>query len=205
MIPARLVRTVPEVIDQRVERYWQHACGLHVTWEHVTWRDPIDPINFPLTHDDWPRCSSGAQFAGLIRLEDLYHRGGIYLDSDVQLFRSLEPFRRTGAFAAWEDDNVIPDAVLGAEPHHDAISACLALALDRLRNGGDDWRTGRGAWATGPGVTSTIFPGREDVLVLSPESFYPVHYTKKEQCDGYLPRPWTFGMHRWHASWVAPT
>lgn len=205
MIPRRLVRSVPAETTAEVEDFWRHIVDLHPGWEHVTYRDPIDPHLFPVTSPLWDRCTSGAQLAGLIRLETLAHAGGVWLDSDMELYRSLEPLTGVRAFAGWEDDGVVPDAVLGAEPHHPAIIACRDLAVGRLLTDSADWRTGNGAWGTGPGVTTTILPGRDDVLLLPPGSFFPVHYTDKADVNWSEVRarnPWAFGAHHWHASWL---
>jgi glycosyl transferase-like sugar-binding protein len=205
MIPRRLVRTVPADTTDEVEAYWSRAVELHPGWDHVTYRDPIDPDLFPITAELWPRCRSGAQRAGLIRLEALAHHGGVYIDSDFEPYRPLDPLLHLPAFAGWEDAQVVPDAVLGAEAHHPAILACLDLAIGRLIGRGRTWRDDNRAWATGPGVTTTILPGRTDVLLLPPGSLYPVHYSAKESADWAAVRaanPWAFGAHRWAASWL---
>lgn len=201
MIPRRIVRTVPAETTEDVERFWRHTVDLHPEWEMVTYRDPIDPALFPVTSSFWPLCKNGAQLAGLVRLEALLD-GGIYLDSDIELYRPLTPLLSCQAFAAWEDPGVVPDAVLGAEAGHRAIRECLALALERLQSDSTDWRTGNGAWSTGPGVTTTVLVGRDDVLLLSPSSFYPIHYSNKEAIPHHRRDPWNFGMHHWHASWL---
>jgi mannosyltransferase OCH1-like enzyme len=207
VIPARLIRTVPEKTSDLQDELWGIACALHPGWEHVTFRDPIDTTLFPTTAPLWSRCESGAQLAGLVRLEALVWGGGIYIDSDVHLHRSLEPLRQCKAFAAYEDGTIVPDAVLGAEPEHPAFIQMLALAVARLRGAGSltDWRTNQGAWSTGPGVSTTVLPGRPDVLVLPPDSFYPVHYLPRETLDerlrSHVPAPWTYGVHRWDWSW----
>ena len=205
MISRRLIRSVPEHTSDQVEQWWTEACAMHPGWEHVTYRDPIDPDLFPITPPHWHRCTSGAQLAGLVRLEALAQGGGVWLDSDVELYRPLTPLLGVAAFAGWEDHEVVPDAVLGATAGHPAIAACLGLAIERLLSGSTDWRTGPGAWGTGPGVTTTILPGRDDVLLLPPGSFYPVHYSQKKRADWAAVRketPWAFGAHHWDASWV---
>jgi mannosyltransferase OCH1-like enzyme len=196
---------VPRETTAEVEEFWHRTKVLHPAWDLVTLRDPIDPDQFPLTSRCWPLCTSGAQFAGLIRLEALFTHGGIWLDSDMELYRPLDPLLPLEAFAAWEDHEVVPDAVLGATAGHPAIEACLALAILRLGANDPNWRTGSGAWATGPGVTTTVLPGRSDVLLLPPGSFYPVHYRNKKHAAWNRvsgQQPWAFGAHRWHASWV---
>lgn len=204
MIPARLIRTIPPDPTDEAERFWQQACELHPSWEHVTYRDPIDPAWFPMTGPHWHLCRSGAQKAGLIRLEALLHMGGIYIDSDLEVFRPLESLRMLRGFSVWEDTSTAPDFVLGAEPGHPAVRECLRLAVDRIRqDGNDDWRTGNGAWSTGPGVTTTVLPGRSDWLLLPPATFAPYHYTELHRADDdHAAQPFTFGAHRWRHSWA---
>lgn len=203
MIPRRLIRSVPELVDPEQERLWKIACDLHPGWEQVTYRDPIDPTGFPITSPWWHLCKSGAQLAGLVRLEALAYPGGIWLDSDVELFRPLDDLVEHRMFAAYEDANIVPDAVLGAEPGHPAVRACLDEALKRIRSDSADWVTGNGAWSCGPGVMTSLLPGRDDVTLLGSESFYPYHYTEKERAgEDWAANPATFGAHRWAGSWL---
>lgn len=193
-IPRIMHRTVPEKTSDQVEHWWNHLQQLHPGWDFHTYREPIDPANWPLTADLWDRCQNGAQKAGLIRLEALFHRGGVYVDSDVEPFRSLEPLLHVPAFAAWEDETTVPDAVLGAKAGHPAIQRCIEQARASIQGGGD-------AWHSGPGVTTEVMPGRHDVLVLPPGAFYDYHYLQKNQGQKQ-PGPWTFLRHQWHGSWL---
>jgi hypothetical protein len=194
-IPRILHRTVPAETTAEVERWWARFGELHPGWTLLTHRDPLDPADWPETSDLWPLCTSGAQKAGLIRLEALHRWGGVYVDSDVQPFRPFDSLLHLPAFAAWEDAKVVPDAVLGSMPGHPAFAAMLEMARREVC-------ARRGAWHSGPGVTTAILPGRPDVLLLPPGAFYPVHYTEKADLDAHVPEPWGFAMHRWHASWL---
>lgn len=203
MIPARLFRTVPATVDEQVEALWTAACEIHPEWGHVTHRDPLNPSEWPLTSSAWRRCMTGAQLAGLIRLESLWHHGGVYIDSDVELYRPLDPFLGLRGFSVWEDAKTAPDFVLGAEPEHPAVRECIDLALTRIRSDSTDWRTGNGAWSTGPGVTTAVLPGRADWLMLPPGSFAPYHYSEphRRDQDHRSEQPWAYGAHHWHHSW----
>jgi hypothetical protein len=193
VIPKRLIRVVPEVTTAEVEGFWRHACGLHPSWQHVTLRDPIDRAAFPMTSPYWANCTAGAQLAGLVRLEALWHVGGIYLDSDVELYRALDELLVCEAFAGWEDANTVPDAVLGAEAHSPFIERCLQGALLALDEG---------PWASGPGAVTAASRGKADVLLLPPGSFYPYHYSERHRRHEDHRSPWTFGAHHWAASWL---
>lgn len=194
MIPRILIRTVPEKTTDKVEDWWSRAVDLHQGWDCVTYRDPIDRSLFPLTADLWDQCPTGAQKAGLIRLEAVYNTGGIYIDSDVEPYRSFEPLRGLSAFAAWEDHRTVPDAVFGAEKGHPAIRECLDASVVMLK-------LGRGPWETGPGVFTDVLPNRQDVTLFPPAAFYPVHYNNKRDSTDHSTIPYTYCRHWYHFSW----
>ena len=195
-IPRILHRTVPEESPQS-DAFWEHWRQLLPGWEFFTHRDPLDPNEWPETGDLWEQCSNGAQKAGLIRLEALWKFGGVYVDSDVEPYRSLEPLLHSQGFAAYEDANVIPDAVMGFEPGHIAVRQMISVARAVIEEGGD-------AWHSGPGVSTAVLSGRRDVLLLPPGSFYPVHYldNPRSVADPMSEQPWSFGGHLWAGSWL---
>lgn len=199
-IPRILHRVVPEVTEPRVEGWWAKFEELHPDWTLMTHRDPLDPADWPLTSPHWDRVDSGAQLADLVRLEALLRWGGVYVDSDVQPLRPFDSLLGVPMFAAWEDHRCVPNAVMGAVPGHPAVRACLELAIERL---------GTGTWNAGPGVLTDLLPFRDDVLLLGPEAFYPVHY-RDPQRDALMAEfdqrehPWTFGLHWYAGSWLKP-
>jgi hypothetical protein len=198
-IPPVLHRVVPEHTSAEVERWWDRFADLHPDWELRTWRDPLDPAEWPDTAHKWEACSTGAQLADLVRLEALLRFGGIYVDSDVEPWRAFDELLPLSAFAAWEDHRTVPNAVMGAVPGHPAIRECLDLALSRIP--GD-------VWPAGPGVTTEVLVGRRDVILLPPSAFYPVHYRDPER-DAKMAdpmtrklNPWAFGLHHYAGSWL---
>jgi len=195
-IPRIMHRTVPADTSDEVEGFWARFEQLHPGWDCRTYREPIDPAQWPLTGDLFAQCQNGAQKAGLIRLEALYRDGGVYVDSDCEPFQSFEPLIHSPAFAAWEDETTIPDAVLGAKQGHPAWEQMIEKARSVIEGGGD-------AWQSGPGVTTETLQGRTDVLVLPPGAFYPHHYLRKS--DKGTGGPWVFCEHHWHHSWGSET
>jgi mannosyltransferase OCH1-like enzyme len=195
VIPARLVRTVPEDTSDEVEMLWSQAVAMHPTWEHVTYREPLDPADFPHTSGLWDQCSSGAQKAGLVRLEAIYQSGGFYLDSDLEIYRHLDVLRYVPFVAGWEDPNTVPDFFFGAEAGHPVFLNLLTDARLSLS---------QGAWQSGPGVFTRNLPGRTDVLLLPPGSFAPYHYNERHRRheNHHDANPWGFGAHHWAGSWL---
>jgi hypothetical protein len=197
MIPQIIHRTVPQRRDRRVDGFWREFQRMHPRWDLRSWEEPLQPSDFPLTSALWDRCQNGAQKAGLVRLELLYTYGGIYVDSDVQPLRAMEPLLSCRAFAGWEDDTVVPDAVMGSVPGHPAFLQLLEAACAGVENGAN-------AWQTGPGNTTATLVGRDDVMLLPPGAFYPYHYLEKSRArENFMQTaPWAFCVHHWHGSWL---
>ena len=196
-IPRILHRVVPERIIPVAEEWWARFGKLHPGWRLLTHREPLDSAEWPLTSRYWPRASCGAQLADIVRLEALIRFGGFYVDQDVEPFRSLDPLLGATVVAAWEDERTVPNAVLGARPDHPLIRQALDLAIRQMR---------RSVWDAGPGVTTRLFPGHPDVLLLPPGAFYDVHYQDPERDTkmGLPPSPWTFARHHYWGSWLPP-
>lgn len=196
-VPRIMHRTVPAEVPPEWDQWWLHQQQLHPGWEFKNWQEPLNPEEWPLTGDLWDRCANGAQKAGLIRLEALVTYGGVYVDGDVMPVRSFEPLLQLQGFAGWEDETVLPDAVLGAEPNHPAFLLMLEKARAVIQGGGD-------AHQSGPSVTTEVLPGRPDVLCLPPGAFYPHSYLQKHKAnanDG----PWVVCRHMWNGSWLSPS
>ena len=66
------------------------------------------------------------------RLAILKDRGGIYLDTDVELLQSLDKFLHHSAFAGFESDYSLGTAIIGAEPDNPWISKLLAEYDERV-------------------------------------------------------------------------
>lgn len=197
-IPQILHRVVPEQPDPQAEAWWAEFGRMHPDWELRTHRDPLNPADWPETSPHWSKVANGAQLADLVRLEALLRWGGVYVDQDVQPVRPLDPLLPLSMFAAWEDERTVPNAVMGAVPGHPAIRECLDLAIKRMP---------KGTWAAGPGVLTTLLPGRSDVLLLPPGSFYGVHYRdpdRKQRMSRFQPKehPWAFVLHHYWGSWL---
>jgi hypothetical protein len=198
MIPPTLVRTVPQTATVEAEGLWADAKNLHPQWTYITLRDPIDRTYFPRTRDHWDKCRSGAQLADLVRAEYLFTHGGVYLDSDYEVYRSFNVLRELDGWAGWEDEKHICNAAMGFRAGHSALGIYLDLAIERL---------GQGTWESGVGTITEVFRDRSDILLLPPGSLYPLHWRAKAMIpqmsteDVREQNPWAFGIHHWKHSW----
>lgn len=53
--------------------------------------------------------------ADVVRMYALYHYGGIYLDTDVEVLKPFDNFLHCTAFCGFEDDNYVATCVIGSE------------------------------------------------------------------------------------------
>ena len=51
----------------------------------------------------------------IVRLYALYHEGGIYMDTDVEVVKSLDRFLVHTAFSGFEDDVYVPTGIMASE------------------------------------------------------------------------------------------
>lgn len=60
-----------------------------------------------------------------VRLHALYHYGGIYLDTDVEVLQPLDRFLSHEAFSGFEDERYLQSGLFGAVPGHPWIKQLL--------------------------------------------------------------------------------
>lgn len=198
-IPKRLIRTVPEHPNESQEQLWKIACELHPDWEHVDRRDPVDRSLFPLTSHLWDTCDSGSQLSDLIRAEELYSRGGFYIDSDVMCYKPFDPLCGLENVVCFEDPEHICTAIMGFAPGHPALEVLIQGGIDKHAEG---------AWAASIGVASAEWPKRADLTLFPPGLLFPTHY--KQRWENRMPshdevrktQPWAYTNHLWDGSWL---
>jgi mannosyltransferase OCH1-like enzyme len=190
VIPRILHRVVPLEVPPLFDEWWGQWKALHRGWGYATWRDPLNP-------DEWElgplfeRCATGAQLAGLVRLEAVWRMGGVYVDMDMEPQLPIDDLLDNACFIGTEDGAILTDAMFGATRNHPGIRACM----DRLLNG--YWSDNPSD--TGPRLTTDVLRGRSDVTVLDREAFYPYSWEEPHLAAEAFPN--SYAIHRWNHSW----
>lgn len=203
LIPRILHRVVPSRTTDQVEAYWGAFANLHPQWELRTWRDPLDPNDFPRLGRLFGLCTTGAGLADLVRLDVLWVYGGIYVDSDCEPVRPLDPLLGLGFFIGQQQWGICTNAVMGSEPCHPALDAYIrricASAPAALA-------TARPDVVSGPLAATKALLLRRDVALLPPEAFYaePWEATMNSArlSAEELSTAQTYVIHRWAGSWL---
>lgn len=86
--------------------------------------------NFDVAENDYAReayeSRKWAFVTDYVRLAVLHRHGGIYMDTDVEVLKSLDPFLRHAAFTGFQSREEIPTGIMGAEAGNPWIAMLLA-------------------------------------------------------------------------------
>jgi hypothetical protein len=151
-----------------------------------------------------------SRVTNLARMQILQKHGGVYLDVDIEMRRSMQPLLENTCFLGFQDSRPNADwvngAVIGAAPGHWFVDQCMARLLGCFS--GVEVMDSR----HGPGnVTQVLIDNGlagycehgamvRDVRIYPRAAFYPYHWS--EAFDEARVTPETFLVHRWAASWV---
>lgn len=116
----------PEAV--RCIKTWEKHCP---DYKIIEWNEQ----NFDITSNRYVKeayeAKKWAFVTDYVRLYALYNNGGIYMDTDVEVLRSLDVLLENRAFSGFEDDEHIPTAIMGAKKNHKWIGFLLSDYMHR--------------------------------------------------------------------------
>lgn len=88
-----------------------------------------DENNFDLTQNRFAfeasQLKKWAFVSDYVRLQALYNYGGIYLDTDVEILKSLDPFLKHSFFSGFESPKQVASSLIGAEKENEWVLELL--------------------------------------------------------------------------------
>lgn len=108
---------LPELVRNCI-RSWEKFCP---DFEIVEWNESNFDIHCNRFVWEAYHAKKWAFVADYVRLYAIYHRGGIYLDSDVELLRSIDQFLFDECFAGFETKDSPAAVVIGSGKGHPLI------------------------------------------------------------------------------------
>jgi mannosyltransferase OCH1-like enzyme len=167
----------------------------HPSWEYKLWN--LDNLDFVPQRMDLVKSSlSYAQMADILRYEILYRHGGIYIDTDFECLRSIEPILGgVQNFACSEDGLSITNALIGASPGSVYMQRCIAALPEKVGLAPPTAETGPGL------LTRTLLGGglAGDFTLFPREWFYPYNWNELHRANENFPE--AYAIHRWAHSW----
>ena len=152
--------------------------------------DDLDELSIPA--DMRRRASSLSELSNIARYEIVSRYGGVYLDTDFECLRSLDPLlHRIEAFAGFSRPGNIAPGLFGAVQGHPAIRRVAELSrlvLGKVRR------------ATGPALFTHVLWDFPEVTLFPPKFFYPYLWTERHRRHERFPD--AYAVHHWAMSWV---
>ena len=174
-----------------------------------------DETNTSMDHPFISLSYSAEKFAFVadyVRFKVLHEFGGIYLDTDMFLLKSLNHFLPNDSFFGAEDQDYISSGIIGATRRNAFIRSCLedydAVSLEK-----------EPVWPeiSSPKIITGLFRkkfmfnssfsekvSKKDVTIYPPDYFYPLPYRQRSQkayFRKYLSER-SFSVHLWEGSWL---
>jgi mannosyltransferase OCH1-like enzyme len=156
----------PDPLPREHATYQQTWLDHHAGWELRLWTEQNlpNPLRRPEAAE---KLRAPAERADILRLELLWRFGGVYVDTDFECLRSIEPLiENASLFIGLAKSDRVNNALLGSVPDHHVLDA----ALDQLR---PREFYGYDKEAAGPRLLDVVLAEhRDDVLYLQPETLY---------------------------------
>lgn len=173
MIPKIIHRTVQRNTNELIDTCFDRMKHFHPDWDIKTWYDEDE---YPYVGKYLDKCIAGAFRADLIRLDVVYRYGGIYLDSDIYLLKSLDGLLDNEFFCAGELVKTYGNLAFGATPYHPLVKKLIDVAIEELPQMSIStslytYSTEPCAW--GPYVHTKALFFEKDVVRLTQETFQP--------------------------------
>ena len=195
-------KPIPEYLLRCIDS-WHQYCP---DYEIIQWNEDNYDINKYLYSKQAYREKKWGFVPDVIRLDLLYNYGGIYLDTDVELIKSIEELRYQGAFMGVEKwGNINMGGGSGAIPHHPVIKKMLDYRMEvrfLLEDGSYNEMT-CGYYETKPLMELGMKPNNTiqnigDVTIYSSDFFHPFDYMSGETdiTDN------TFSIHHFNGDWL---
>jgi mannosyltransferase OCH1-like enzyme len=139
-----------------------------------------------------------SQASDVLRHEILHAFGGVYIDTDFEALKPIEPYLENYRWVgAGEYPNMVSAGFIACTAQHPITKAILDILPERIR--GDLPQ----AQATGPGMLTEVwkrFKDQPGVQAYPPGLFYP--YGWKEKHRRYEKFPNAVAAHHWAGSWL---
>ena len=171
----------------------------HPGWEHRLWTDS----NRPTLRNErvYEACATAAQRADILRYEVVHRYGGVYLDTDVECIRNIEPLLGTcdafvGEERPEEEGPHYGNAIVGARSGHPAMTS----VIDALPDSAARYADRNISFQTGPDFLTRVLVGRADVKAFPHRYFYPLDWYELDDRRGVVDG--AYAIHHYTLSWL---
>lgn len=207
MIPKIMHRSVPRKTTPLMDSCYQSIKDNTYGWQHMT---HYDDDKYEFVGQYLHLCPTGAFRADLIRLESVYKYGGVYLDSDVELFRPIDELLSNTVFTVEENEYYLMNAIFGAVPENKIIYKALQESLEIVKSGYlmknsfiEDSKHTEGFAAFGPYIFEKYLRNPEVKILFSKQfDTYTQEKRSLEDIERMKKDNQIYGKHWYAGSWL---
>ena len=102
---------LPDDAKKYIESWKKHCPD----YEIIEWNEENFDLNCNQYVKEAYEAKKWAFITDYVRLYAMYNFGGIYMDTDVEVLKSLDPFLKHHAFSGFESNNFIPTGIMASE------------------------------------------------------------------------------------------
>ena len=183
---------------------WKKYCA---DYKFIEWNEEnFDFSSAPLFVKEAYQKKKWAFVSDYIRLWVLYNYGGVYLDSDMELIKSINIFLDNKSFTGFEDDVSVQSSIIGSVKGNFLIKELLDYYDDRPFINNNSLDT-----TTNVEIISNILydkgleKNNKEQLILDNLKIYPSNYfCPKSFKTGVIDLTNnTYGIHHFNMSWIS--
>jgi inositol phosphorylceramide mannosyltransferase catalytic subunit len=192
----------PKPLPEQHQRWIDGWLELHPGWNHKIWTN----VNRRalINEAQFQAASSFSQKADVVRFEIVHRYGGIYLDTDTECLRCIEPLLAgVDAFAVEGRPqpveglpHTVENSPIGATPGHPWLADVIARLPGSMEAG---WGT---MHRSGPWFLSRVTIGRPDVTIFE-EQLFTSEPADQSTRISEAQRACAYSIHHSTASWTA--
>lgn len=175
-------------------RTWR---SLHPGWTMLEWNRPeqLAPL---YNREILSKAKNVAQLSDILRYEILTAVGGVYLDTDFECLKNIEPLLENAQFVgAGEYELMVSAGFIACVPRHVIVNKARQRIPGRIDSPQHQAHT------TGPGLLTDVWRDHqhdEGVVTYGPKLFYPYGWKEKHRRHEAFPE--AYAVHHWAGSWL---
>ena len=194
----------PEIV-KRCIKSWKNVL---TDYEIIEWNEDNFDINSNKYVKEAYENKKYAFVSDYVRVKVLYNMGGIYLDTDVEVYKSLDEFLEEESFWGFEEKNYIATSTIGARSGNRLIKQFLDFYEGKsYTEMAKDVET-----STNVQIVTRIFKeigfemNGERQSIDNIGTIYPQEYFSPYDYINYYDKKTdkTYTMHHFYKSWISP-
>ncbi|GGA88959.1 glycosyl transferase [Flavobacterium palustre] len=199
-------KSKPKLVKKCIASWKEHLPD----YEIIEWNEKNTDLSHPFVKESYSQ-KKWAFVADFIRLKILYEHGGIYLDTDMMILKSLNELLSCNCFLGAEETKIVSGGIIGAIKNQPFIKGCLAnynlINNDSKINFNEmvipKLLTNTYEKIYGVSLFDKIIE-KNNLVIYPPSYFYPLPNIEKKDIKNYKDyiQKSTYAIHLWNASWV---